>query len=78
VRGMLLVTHAGANRFDARFFCPAMFVPCLGARDDETAKKLSTAFKRGDFRIVKSLKRNSQPDDTCWFGAMAGGFLTPD
>jgi len=64
--GMLLVTRSGTDRFDARFVCPAMFVPCLGARDDETAQKLSAAFARGDFRNVKSLKRNSQPDDTCW------------
>jgi len=64
--GMLLVTRAGTDRFDARFVCQAMFVPCLGARDDETAQKLSAAFARGDFRKVKSLKRNSQPDGTCW------------
>jgi protein-L-isoaspartate(D-aspartate) O-methyltransferase len=64
--GMLLITRTGTDRFDARFVCPAMFVPCLGARDEETAQKLSAAFKRGDFRNVKSLRRNSQPDDTCW------------
>jgi protein-L-isoaspartate(D-aspartate) O-methyltransferase len=64
--GMLLVTRSGADRFDARFVCPAMFVPCFGARDDETAQKLSAAFKRGELQRVKSLRRNSQPDDTCW------------
>jgi protein-L-isoaspartate(D-aspartate) O-methyltransferase len=65
--GMLLVTRAGAERFDARFVCPAMFVPCFGARDEETARKLSAAFKRGELQSVKSLKRDSQPDDSCWF-----------
>jgi protein-L-isoaspartate(D-aspartate) O-methyltransferase len=64
--GMLLVTRSGTDRFDARFVCPAMFVPCFGARDDEAAQKLSAAFARGDCGNVKSLKRNSQPDDTCW------------
>ena len=64
--GMLLVTRKDADRFDARFVCPTMFVPCVGARDQETAEKLSVAFKRGDSRNVKSLRRNSQPDDTCW------------
>jgi protein-L-isoaspartate(D-aspartate) O-methyltransferase len=64
--GMLLVTRSGADRFDARFVCPAMFVPCFGARDDETAQKLSAAFKRGELQRVRSLRRNSQPDDTCW------------
>jgi protein-L-isoaspartate(D-aspartate) O-methyltransferase len=63
---MLLVTRIGADRFDARFICPAMFIPCVGARDDETAQKLVAAFKRGDLQRVKSLRLNSQPDDTCW------------
>jgi protein-L-isoaspartate(D-aspartate) O-methyltransferase len=63
--GMLLVTRNDTNRFDARFVCPAMFVPVVGARDEETAQKLSVAFKRGDFRNVRSLRRNSQPDETC-------------
>lgn len=66
VGGMLLVTRNDADRFDARFVCPTMFVSCVGARDEETAQKLSVAFKRGDFRNVRSLRRNSQPDDTCW------------
>jgi len=64
--GMLLVTRNDTDRFDARFVCPTMFVPCVGARDEETAQKLSGAFKRGDFRNVRSLQRNSQPDETCW------------
>jgi protein-L-isoaspartate(D-aspartate) O-methyltransferase len=63
---MLLVTHIDADRFDARFICPAMFIPCVGARDDETAQKLAAAFNRGDLQSVKSLKLNSQPDDSCW------------
>jgi protein-L-isoaspartate(D-aspartate) O-methyltransferase len=64
--GMLLVTRNDTDRFDARFVCPTMFVSCVGARDEETAQKLSVAFKRGDFRDVRSLRRNSQPDDTRW------------
>jgi protein-L-isoaspartate(D-aspartate) O-methyltransferase len=63
---MLLVTRVDANRFDARFICPAMFIPCAGARDEETAAKLSVAFKRGDFRSVRSLHRNTTPDATSW------------
>jgi protein-L-isoaspartate(D-aspartate) O-methyltransferase len=64
--GMILVTRASNGRFDARFLCPVMIIPCAGARDEETASKLSEAFKRGDSRNVRSLRRNSQPDDTCW------------
>jgi len=63
---MLLVTRSDANRFDALFVCPSMWVPCMGARDEETGQKLSVAFKRGDFRNVRSPRRNSEPDDTCW------------
>jgi protein-L-isoaspartate(D-aspartate) O-methyltransferase len=43
-----------------------MFINCQGARDEETAKKLAEAFKRGDLRSVQSLRRNTQPDETCW------------
>ncbi len=64
--GMLLVTQSSPNRFDARFLYPVMFVPCVGARDGETAKKLSEAFKRGDMGKVQSLRRNTSPDESCW------------
>ena len=64
--GMLLITRASNDHYDARFVCPAMFIPCVGARDDETALKLTVAFKRGDFRNVRSLRRNTPPDETCW------------
>jgi protein-L-isoaspartate(D-aspartate) O-methyltransferase len=63
---MLLVTRAAADRYSARFVMPVMFVPCVGARDEETAKKLAEAFSRGDMKNVKSLRRNTAPDGTCW------------
>ncbi len=43
-----------------------VFIPCVGARDEETAKKLTIAFKRGDMGSVRSLHRNTLPDNTCW------------
>jgi protein-L-isoaspartate(D-aspartate) O-methyltransferase len=67
--GMLLITRKPEEndaRFDARFIMPVMFIPCVGARDEETAKKLAEAFKRGDMKNVRSLRRNSSPDETCW------------
>jgi protein-L-isoaspartate(D-aspartate) O-methyltransferase len=64
--GMLLVTRTSADKFDARFVMPVMFVPCVGARDPETEKKLAEAFKRGDMKNVRSLRRNTPPDETCW------------
>jgi protein-L-isoaspartate(D-aspartate) O-methyltransferase len=63
---MLLVTRTDTATFAARFVCPAMFIPCVGARDEKTAQSLAVAFKRGDLANVRSLRRNSQPDETCW------------
>jgi len=64
--GMLLVTKVLLRHFNARFMCPVLFIPCFGARDTRTAKKLSEAFGRGDFRRVQSLRRDSFPDGSCW------------
>jgi protein-L-isoaspartate(D-aspartate) O-methyltransferase len=64
--GMLLVTRIVEGHFDARFISPVMFVPCVGARDAETASKLAEAFKRGDSQKVRSLRRGTLPDQSCW------------
>jgi len=66
VGGMLLITRVSEKSFDARFISPAMFVPCVGARDEATAKKLAEAFKRGDSSNVRSLRRMTVSDETCW------------
>ncbi|HEY7402105.1 MAG TPA: protein-L-isoaspartate(D-aspartate) O-methyltransferase [Candidatus Angelobacter sp.] len=64
--GMLLITRKSEDKYDAGFIMPVMFIPCAGARDEESAKKLAEAFKRGDMKNVRSLRRNSTPDETCW------------
>ena len=64
--GMLLITRSAAESFDARFICRALFIPCAGARDEETAQRLTEAFKREDFKDVKSLRRHTAPDESCW------------
>jgi protein-L-isoaspartate(D-aspartate) O-methyltransferase len=63
---MLLVTRVAEERFDARFICPVMFIPCLGGRDEGTARKLAEAFRRGRVSQVRSLRRKTPPDETCW------------
>jgi protein-L-isoaspartate(D-aspartate) O-methyltransferase len=64
---MLLATRKEASeRLDARFVCPVAFIPCTGASDPATGAKLAAAFKRGDLRSVKSLRRHSVPDATSW------------
>jgi protein-L-isoaspartate(D-aspartate) O-methyltransferase len=66
VGGMILITRRATDCFDARFISGAMFIPCIGARDDETAKSLSAAFKRSDWSHVQSLRRNTTSDASCW------------
>jgi protein-L-isoaspartate(D-aspartate) O-methyltransferase len=66
--GMLLVTKVAEEQFKAQFVCPATFIACIGARDDEdTGKRLGDAFRRGNLRDVRSLRRATQPDETSWF-----------
>jgi protein-L-isoaspartate(D-aspartate) O-methyltransferase len=66
--GMLLVTrHERADTFSAKFISPAMFIPCIGARDDRTAQQLTKIFRLGVLDHVNSLWRNTPADDTCWF-----------
>lgn len=67
VGGMLLVTQKTEQRFSAAFVSTAMFIPCLGARDDTTAARLSEAFRRGGTEMVSSLYRTKPVDGTCWF-----------
>ena len=67
VGGMLLVRRLGETRFSARFVCSAAFIPCIGARDEETGRNLSQAFARGGQRDVRSLWRGTLPDATCWY-----------
>jgi protein-L-isoaspartate(D-aspartate) O-methyltransferase len=67
VGAMLLVTRRSGDRFDASFVSPAMFVPCMGGRDDTTARSLTDAFRRGGLESVSSLYRKKPVDETCWF-----------
>ena len=64
---MLMVTRTAAGAFAAKFVCGAIFTPCIGARDDDTAKRLSDAFAKGGVASVLSLQYNTTPDETCWF-----------
>ena len=76
--GMLLITRASEKSFDARFISPAAFIPCVGARDEATAGKLAEAFRRGDWANVRSLRRQTVPDDTCWCSGNGWWLSTSD
>ena len=41
VGGMLLVSRKDANALSASFISPAVFIPCIGARDQQTAERLT-------------------------------------
>ena len=71
---MLLVTRTG-DGFSAKCISTAVFTPCIGARDDKTARGLSQAFATRDTRRLRSLRYGTPPDDTCWF-AGSGWWLS--
>lgn len=64
--GMLMITKREAGAYEAKFLCQALFVPCVGARDEEAARKLAEAFRNGRWSRVKTLHRNDRPDASCW------------
>lgn len=73
---MLLVTRKG-EYFTADFISPAMFIPCIGGRDDKTAERLTEAFRRRGVEGVYALHRNTPVDGSCWF-AGDGWWLSAD
>lgn len=73
--GMLLVTRR-CNEYEARFVSPAQFIPCVGARDPETARRLTEAFQRGDQGKVRSLYRGSQPSEKAYWCFGNGWWLS--
>lgn len=64
--GMLLITKQEDGTYAARFLVQALFVPCIGARNETTAQKLTGAFRSSSWAKVKSLHRNEATDGSCW------------
>jgi protein-L-isoaspartate(D-aspartate) O-methyltransferase len=65
--GMLLITKQDDGGFAARFLLQVQFVPCIGARNEATAQRLSEAFRNSGWSKVKSLHRGEAVDENCWF-----------
>jgi protein-L-isoaspartate(D-aspartate) O-methyltransferase len=63
---MLLVTRKADGVYAARFLCGVQFVACAGAQDAQARRALAAAFRRGNWRNVRWLHRNDQPDESCW------------
>lgn len=64
--GMLLVTRLDEQRYSARFIYRVTFVPCIGARSEESARRLTDDFRRGDIESVRSLCRGGEPRGDIW------------
>jgi protein-L-isoaspartate(D-aspartate) O-methyltransferase len=64
---MLLITKKDDGGFAARFLMQVQFVPCIGARNEIEAQRLSKAFRDSGWAKVRSLHRNDAPDKSCWF-----------
>lgn len=64
---MLLITRQDEHTYSARFLMQVSFVPCFGARDEATAKKLVKAFQNRNWPKVRTLHRNNETDRSCWF-----------
>lgn len=76
VGAMLLITKLDGGALAARFLVQAQFVPCIGARNETTAQKLTDAFRNGNWSKVTSLHRNDVPtEDSCWCSG-AGWWLS--
>jgi protein-L-isoaspartate(D-aspartate) O-methyltransferase len=63
---MLRVTRTSENAYAARILCPAWFIPCIGARRDESSRVLAAALETHSTDNVRSLRRGSAPDETAW------------
>jgi protein-L-isoaspartate(D-aspartate) O-methyltransferase len=63
---MLLISHHDDGSYAARFLMQVQFIPCIGAQDNETSKKLAAAFRKGGWEKVRLLYRDNSPDDTAW------------
>ncbi len=65
--GMLLVERPRAGlAWPARFICVAGFIGCQGLQDEETGRRIATAFEGGDWQAVRSIRLDGTPDATCW------------
>jgi protein-L-isoaspartate(D-aspartate) O-methyltransferase len=63
---MLLVTRLGEARYAAAAVSGAAFIPLVGGGNDAMSEVLTTALKKQSVALVKSLRRNKNPDASVW------------
>lgn len=61
---MVLLQKTSADCFELKVIGRVNFIPCIGLRDMELGFRLSEVFMSGKLENVKSLRRNSTPDET--------------
>jgi protein-L-isoaspartate(D-aspartate) O-methyltransferase len=63
---MLLITRKAPNSYAANALIRVAFIPCIGARDAITSASIGAALERQSLKMVRSLRRDSLPDETLW------------
>jgi protein-L-isoaspartate(D-aspartate) O-methyltransferase len=66
--GRVLKITRQPQGFTASFVSEVRIFPCIGGRDVDWNQRLNEAFKRGDAKSVRSLRRDRhESSDVCWF-----------
>lgn len=63
---MLKVTRTSHDTYAASAIARVAFIPCVGARDDATSDSLIAALERRSLQEIRSLRRDSTPDESVW------------
>ncbi len=63
---MLMVTRRAATSYAASALMRVAFIACVGARDDAASAALTAALERRSLHAVRSLHRDTRPDETQW------------
>lgn len=62
----MLLVKAVSRGFEAAIVTSAMFIGCQGLREAEAEQRTRQAFAHGDAGKVRSLRRGTKPDESCW------------
>lgn len=63
---MLLIQCKASAEYSAAFLTHVSFIACVGARDALTSTALAVAFMTRPIEAVRSLRRNTEPDNSAW------------
>jgi protein-L-isoaspartate(D-aspartate) O-methyltransferase len=65
--GMLLVRHVARGSYAASILARVAFIPCSAARTDGQSRALASVFEPHSFKAVRSLRRDTAPDESAWY-----------